>query len=101
MKITVNRSELDYGAYTFTTDLLSDGGDTTYFFSIEKSADLIGVSVQSIDFGSESTQLAFTVSGIRVHPVPFTVTTDDKHLHLSLTGGTITKEAPGQRLLFL
>lgn len=95
VKITVNRSELDYGAYTFTTDLLSDGGDTTYFFSIEKSADLIGVSVQSIDFGSESTQLAFTVSRVSgVHPVPFTVTTDDKHLHLSLTGGTITKEAP-------
>ncbi len=85
---------LDYGTATFSTNLLSNGGDTSYVFSVTKTQDLIQVSPQSIDFGTQDTEKTLTVSRLSgIHEVPFTVTCEDPLLRISAAEGSITREA--------
>jgi hypothetical protein len=91
--VTADRSTLDYGNATFSTNLLSNGGDTSYVFSITKTQDLIRVTPQSIDFGTQETERTLTVSRLSgIHDVPFSVTCEDPLLNLSMEQGTITRE---------
>ncbi len=91
--IQADRSVLDYGTTTFSTNLLSNGGDTSYIFSVTKTQDLIQVSPQSLDFGTQDTEKTLTVSRLSgIHDVPFTVTCEDPLLSLSVEQGSITRE---------
>ncbi|MCK9346706.1 MAG: LamG-like jellyroll fold domain-containing protein [Bacteroidales bacterium] len=93
--IKVDRSVLDYGTHTFSTRLLSSGGDTTYFFSISKTQDLIQLSAQFLDFGTKDIQRTVKVSRLSgIHPVSFTVSCQDPNISLSVAQGTITLEEP-------
>ena len=95
VNIIADQSRSEFGTHTFSTDLLSNGGDTTYFFSITRTQDLIKVSPQSLDFGTENTALTLTVERLSgIHTVPFTVGCEDENLQLSLTQGERTKEMP-------
>ena len=94
-RITVlaDRSALDYGSYSFSTRLLSNGGDTSYVFSITKTQDLLQIAPQSIDFGTQETERTLTVSRLSgIHDVPFSVTCEDPLLSLSMEQGSITRE---------
>lgn len=92
--VIADRSAIDYGTATFSTNLLSNGGDTSYVFSVTKTQDLIQVSPQSIDFGTQDTEKTLTVSRLSgIHDVPFTVTCEDPLLSLSAAEGSITREA--------
>ncbi len=98
--ITADRSSLGFGTHTFSTDLISNGGDTTYYFSITRTQDLIQVSAQSLDFGTESTVQTLTLMRLSgIHPVPFTVVCEDENLQLSLTQGEISKEYPSAEIV--
>ncbi|MDD4031382.1 MAG: carboxypeptidase-like regulatory domain-containing protein [Bacteroidales bacterium] len=100
VSITANRSSLDFGNHSFSTTLQSNGGDTAYTFSITRTRDLIKVSPQSLDFGTESTTRTITLSRLSgVHPVPFTVVCEDENLQLSLAQGEISKENPTAQIV--
>ncbi|MFA6652199.1 MAG: LamG-like jellyroll fold domain-containing protein, partial [Bacteroidales bacterium] len=93
ISIQADRSTLDYGSCSFSTKLLSNGGDTSYVFSITKTQDLIQVAPQSLDFGTQDTERSLTVSRLSgIHDVPFTVTCEDPLLSLSVEQGSITRE---------
>lgn len=93
--ITADRSSLGFGTHSFSTTLRSNGGDTSYFFSISRTQDLIQVSSQSLDFGTESTVRTLTVSRLSgIHPVSFTVECQDNNLYLSDKEGAITIDNP-------
>jgi len=98
--VIADRSAMDYGNYSFSTRLLSNGGDTSYVFSIAKTQDLIQVAPQSIDFGTQDTERSFTVSRLSgIYDVPFTVTCEDPLLGLSAAEGSITREVNEAEIL--
>ena len=97
--ISVDRSSLDYGTHTYTTNLTSSGGEAAYSFSLTKTQDLIAVSPSGLDFGTEGTQQQISLSRTSgIHPVAFSASTSDPLLSLSPASGTVPRQGDPQRI---
>ncbi len=91
IKMSVDRSAVDFGSYTHSAKIVSNGGDTSYLFSVVKTRDLIQVKPSALDLGTESTKETFTVSRLSgVHAVPFSISCNDANLTVSPVQGTVT-----------
>lgn len=92
--VTVDRTGLAPGQYTENIEFTSDGGDLTVPVTMVVSGPtpLLGVTPTTLNFGTNTTQLQFTVRNTGTGTLSWNINESLSWLSLDVTSGTTTSE---------
>jgi len=87
---TINRGGLEVGNYSGNLSFTSNGGDFIVPVAMEVTPVVLNVSPLSLNFGSEETQLSFTISNLGNGELNWSLTPNQSWINAIPTSGTIT-----------